>query len=405
MVEKNENDDFTCILCDKKYKDKSGLWYHNKKYHSTYDKSNDKSDKSNDKSNNKSIEKSIEKSDNNDKKLYECSNCKKKFNHYQSRWKHTKSCNITNHNTRNKQIISTEDFLKMKEEIEELKKKSSKSTINNINKGIINIVMNKSGFETIDILSENEIEYIFKQEMNSIISLLEFINFNEKHPENHTFCTTALNDKYVSTLNTETFQIEKQRKRDFYDHLINQSLIKLKSLTNRLKIIKNKKALDYESKLQKLIDFIVINKKGKKACIELINALSFNKRHITQKTWENLKNGDESILNLLNENIITENSDLLIYKKNKGEKKYTVLDLKHNNVSDTDSDMYSLSDLSDSSSSDDEVIYPKIEYKGKTYLLDDSKLYSIDESGNKNELFGTFLNGKIIKNKPKEFDV
>ncbi len=35
MVENNIDDDFRCNKCDKKYKDKSGLWYHNKKFHST----------------------------------------------------------------------------------------------------------------------------------------------------------------------------------------------------------------------------------------------------------------------------------------------------------------------------------------------------------------------------------
>ncbi len=41
MVENISTDAFTCKLCDKHYKDKSGLWYHNKKYH------NNESSKSN----------------------------------------------------------------------------------------------------------------------------------------------------------------------------------------------------------------------------------------------------------------------------------------------------------------------------------------------------------------------
>ncbi len=43
------------------------------------------------------------------------------------------------------------------------------------------------------------------QELNCIISLISLLNFNQEIPENHTFCTTALNDKYISTINTETF--------------------------------------------------------------------------------------------------------------------------------------------------------------------------------------------------------
>jgi hypothetical protein len=33
MVENINTDAYRCILCNKKYSDKSGLWYHNKKYH------------------------------------------------------------------------------------------------------------------------------------------------------------------------------------------------------------------------------------------------------------------------------------------------------------------------------------------------------------------------------------
>ena len=35
MLKRVENniDKFRCIICNKSYKDKSGLWYHNNKYH------------------------------------------------------------------------------------------------------------------------------------------------------------------------------------------------------------------------------------------------------------------------------------------------------------------------------------------------------------------------------------
>jgi len=35
MVENNSTT-FRCNICNKKYKDKSGLWYHNKKFHMNY---------------------------------------------------------------------------------------------------------------------------------------------------------------------------------------------------------------------------------------------------------------------------------------------------------------------------------------------------------------------------------
>jgi hypothetical protein len=131
--------------------------------------------------------------------------------------------------------------------------------------------MNKTGFESLEILSGKEIEYILNQEMNSIISLIEFLNFNESHPENHTFCTTALNDKYVSTMNTETFAIEKQRKTDFYDNLIHRGINNMKLLFERLKVMKIKKLSNYEDKIKQLIDFLVVNKKGNVYKVKKLN--------------------------------------------------------------------------------------------------------------------------------------
>jgi len=355
-----------CNICNKVYKTSKSLWNHNHKYH---DKPNDKHDKHYDKHDKLSNLKS-----------YECEICNKVFKHYQSRWRHQQLCEEQKtENNKNQNEIEI-----IKKEIENLKKKSfGNTTINKIknitNNGIINFSMNKTGFESLEILSGKEIEYILNQEMNSIISLIEFLNFNEAHPENHTFCTTALNDKYVNTMNTETFAIEKQRKTDFYDNLIHRGINNMKLLFERLKIMKIKKISNYEDKIKQLIDFLVVNKKGKKACVELINVLSFNKRHITQSTWLDIIQG-----------ITPVKSEIINDKKNITEKEIiNKFLLKHDSDSDEDSD--------------DEIIYPKIDYKGQTYLLDGCELFTISSNGKKLNLFGTFINGRVKKN--KEFDL
>ena len=71
--------------------------------------------------------------------------------------------------------------------------------------------------------------------MNCLVYMVELLNFNEKLPENHSFCTTALNDKYISTLNTETLMVEKKRKKDFFDLMLNKSLKNIKTLYDKLK--------------------------------------------------------------------------------------------------------------------------------------------------------------------------
>lgn len=350
-----------CNICNKVYKTSKSLWNHNHKYHVVNCCQN--------------VVIGCQNVVNETVKDFKCKYCKKVLADRHSKSRHEKKCKEkTEYNQNEIDII--------KKEIENLKKKSfGNTTINKIknitNNGIINFSMNKTGFESLEILSGKEIEYILNQEMNSIISLIEFLNFNDAHPENHTFCTTALNDKYVNTMNTETFAIEKQRKTDFYDNLIHRGINNMKLLFERLKVMKIKKISNYEDKIKQLIDFLVVNKKGKKACVELINVLSFNKRHITQSTWLDIIQGitpvKSEIINS-NEDVNTINSKFL---------------LKHDSDSDEDSD--------------DEIIYPKIDYKGQTYLLDGCELFTISSNGKKLNLFGTFINGRVKKN--KEFDL
>ena len=423
-----------CNVCNKNYKSSKSLWNHHSKYH---DKHSDKHDKHNDKHDKHSTLKS-----------YECEKCGKMFKHYQSRWRHQQTCesNINN------KISTINEIEIIKKEIESLKKKSlGNTTINNIkninkgvinkgviNNGTINFSMNKTGFESLEILSDKEIEYIFNQEMNSIISLIEFLNFDEAHPENHTFCTTALNDKYVSTINTETFTIEKQRKTDFYDNLINRGICNMKLLFDRLKVMKTKKLSNCENKIKQLIDFLVVNKKGKKACVELINALSFNKRHITQSTWFDIIQGNipikPQIINI-NEDELDKSEDIL-QKKNITSRSNHKLLLKHHFDSDTDTENIDLenfdldyrkddnnredcekeddsdcekededcekedddnSEKEDDDEVNDDPIFPKIEYKGQTYILDGNLLFTIDLNGKKLRQYGTFIKGRVKK--------
>jgi len=363
-----------CNICNKVYKSYKSLWNHNRKYHVVNCCQN--------------VVIGCQNVVNETVKEFECKYCKKVLADRHSKSRHEKKCKEKTETNKNEIEI-------IKKEIENLKKKSfGYTTINKIknitNNGIINFSMNKTGFESLEILSGKEIEYILNQEMNSIISLIEFLNFNDAHPENHTFCTTALNDKYVNTMNTKTFAIEKQRKTDFYDNLIHRGINNMKLLFERLKVMKIKKISNYENKIKQLIDFLVVNKKGKKACIELINVLSFNKRHITQSTWFDIIQGITPVKSQIinNDEVINPNKENITEKTSKNK-----LLLRHDFDSEDDSD----------EKSEDEIIYPKIDYKGQTYLLDGCELFTIFSNGKKLNLFGTFINGRVKKH--KEFDL
>ncbi len=100
-------DDYVCNICNKIYKNKSGIWKHNKKYH--INNNNTMYDKQVINGNNNTLDNTLD----NTLKLslinleieknildykYNCKKCNKKFNNYQNRWKHEKICKTTNEN-------------------------------------------------------------------------------------------------------------------------------------------------------------------------------------------------------------------------------------------------------------------------------------------------------------------
>ena len=365
---------FKCESCDKIYKTKNGLWKHNVKYH----------------------EMSLE----DKKKEYCCEICGKIYQNKFSKYKHKVKCDKENNEKNQVEKLRSEfnnQISQLKTELEEVKNKPSTiKNIKHINNGIVNInkgpvynYITKPGDENINILTEKEIEYIMDQEMNCIIGLVEMLNFNEKYPENHSFCTTALNDKYISAINTETLMIEKFRKTDFYDKILNNGLSNMKLLYNKLGSKRTVKAKRYKETIDKLTEFLVVNNKGKKTYVELINSLTFNKRHIAQSTWFQLQQG-----------IIPphkSDSDLTTKINDKPDKKPPT---KQSLISCPSSDSEDFNDSDTETTTSDDL--PEIKIQGVTYYLDENKLYQIN-NGHKGEYVGELINGKIKKQ--KSFDI
>ena len=100
MVENNCNMNYSCDICNKNYKDKSGLWYHNKKYHSIPD--NKKQTIDNIPDNKKQTIDNIP--DNKKQTINDINNnrickfCNNVFSHRNSRWKHEQKCQIKSNN-------------------------------------------------------------------------------------------------------------------------------------------------------------------------------------------------------------------------------------------------------------------------------------------------------------------
>jgi hypothetical protein len=252
---------FICLTCEKEYSSYMGLWKHKKTKHNE-----------------------IEKKEINNKV---CKYCDKEFSDRSNRWRHEnnscklksettdKSTNINSNNTNSNNTNSNNT--------------NSNIVQNNIQNQTINININKLGCEDINVLTQDDIEEIINNGLNCAIKLIELINFNKEHPQNHSFCTTSLNNKYASVLNVETNEIEKQRKIDVFDKVLVYSLNHIDMLKD--KITNKKKKKIFTEKIDELENKLYGNKDYKKIFIEQLNALSYNKKNLINNTWDNyLKN-------------------------------------------------------------------------------------------------------------------
>ena len=331
-----ETHDYSCKDCNKKYKDKSGLWYHNKKYHtniSTPSVTNCIQPVQN--CLHSGLQSSIH-----DIEITNiiCKYCKTQLSNRQSRWRHEKNCK-----KKDKKIIEKSEIQELKNEIEkkfeEIMNKISNSQKlitknNNTNNGTINngkmIIINKTGTENIKELTYDEVSKIFDNEISSVIKLIEFINFSEDRPHNHSFCSTALESPYLSYYNTTTNTIDKERKKYFFEEIIckhiNNHEILYNNFKNKFNSKKRRQIEDNIYNLKQMRDNS-FNNKIMQEIIRKLNLISYNKRELIQDTWngkkyDNDNNSDEEFMQMLledpeNNNELKENNDDDIKQKKK----------------------------------------------------------------------------------------
>jgi hypothetical protein len=246
---------YNCESCEKKFETATGLWKHKKNKHTEPVKIIN--------------ENSI------------CKYCNKDFYDRTSRWRHEKKyCKLNTNNDPKYNHVEKANINKLA-----MDNSNIIDTQNITNNQTINIYFNGTGKENIDELNEDEIGEILNDGLSSLITLIKHLNFNERLPENHTFCTTNLNNKYISALNEETKEIEKHRKVDFFDKVFLYAL-------NHFDMLKDK--ITNKTKQKKFIDKIkditlaLYGKEYKKIYVEQINALTYNNRNKIQSTWEKI---------------------------------------------------------------------------------------------------------------------
>ena len=280
---------YSCKLCKINYETYNGLWKHNKKYHVNICLPNDATCLP---------QMGVENGNN---KKFICNICNKTYENRNSKYKHQKKCSEKKDEIKQLKIEFNEEINKLKVE---MKKKSNKKIINNnnTNNGTIinNIVINKIGSENLLEFNDNEITQIFNKELEGIVTFIELLNFNERLPQNHSYCTTSLESKYLSTYNKETNTIEKDRKKYFFDKLLNTTIDRIQILYNSIKNtakplfnkIKQKQIEENITNLKSLKNYD-FNNKILKEMINKMNLVTYNKRQIIQKTWHEDSDSDD----------------------------------------------------------------------------------------------------------------
>jgi uncharacterized C2H2 Zn-finger protein len=188
----NNNIFFRCVICDKKYKDKSGLWYHNNKKH--YNKT--PPNPANTPPNPAKTPPNIVKTNLVDTKLI-CEFCNFIFTRKDSLIKHYNRCKIKKENNSEKKIIEQlkNQIMEMQLQLSDVLKyaKIHPKTLQKINKNLINgnnntlnsgtvnnIQIVKFGSEDIkSILSTKEIKNILNCRYKAIEESIKKVHFND----------------------------------------------------------------------------------------------------------------------------------------------------------------------------------------------------------------------------------
>jgi hypothetical protein len=290
------SDEHYCKKCKKQYKDRTGLWKHNRNFHST----------------NNSNSLTLPSSTPPQNTEYQCEFCNKILSRQDNLKRHMKNCKKANDTKNsdkeeimllktiiNNMSISQKKIEKMEKELNELKNTNNNN--NNVNKNkninngniyngkvINNITINAPGHEMIT-LTKDDIENLCKSNLMSVLKYVEKTNFDKEKKYNHNFCTTNQNGKYLLHYDQETSSIKSAKKKYFYQEVIVNAINKIESSYNNHKN-------EFSKSKQKYIEDIIIrlkdvkdydfNNKILKSLFDELNLLCYNSRDIVLDTWQ-----------------------------------------------------------------------------------------------------------------------
>ncbi len=201
---------FICKICDKKYKSKSSICNHNKKFHSS---ESTESQHFVAKSKHLLAESKhlVNSETDAPEKVYACEYCYKEFSFKQSKSRHMKNCKKINDLKIDKY---EKDIAELKAQIKELLNKKCKihyktlqklnnsGNMNNgnLNNGTVNNTVNimALGQENInDVLTKTEKMKILNQKANALPFMIEYVHFNDKFPQFKNIAITNSRNNYA----------------------------------------------------------------------------------------------------------------------------------------------------------------------------------------------------------------
>ncbi len=376
---------YFCEICKKTYTTYMGFWKHNKKYHK----------------------------EDNEEVLNTntiCKYCNQQLASRQGRWRHEQKCQQT------KNIPIDEKFKQLEDKIKVLESKPSNTNNSNTTNNMTNsnntinnsiqYVINAPTASSLDHLTFEVQKEVLDKGLNSLVCLIELINFNKSVPENHSYCITAINDKHASVIDEKTNKVVKTNKFDLFDKVLGANLSNLEKLADNSNFTPSQKT-QYKDKVNYLKTMMFQNNKFIKRYQSDINLMGYNNKDMVQKTWESLKelsDGDDEeepymgdrprgFDDLIDEIPEDEKPDFL-KKPNNSVKSINEL----NKLYGSDSESSGQSEDEEESDEEDESgEYVEIKVKGQMYILEGNLMYTKIKKGLKGELYGTYSNGKVKK--------